>query len=198
MQIKQSSYPSTAPVAESACLVCGSQAACIGAVDFNKVPDQDGQAHPHPPLSPVHYHRCAFCGFTFAPQFLSWSEQDFREKVYNDGYGKHDPDYRLERPRTNARYLEQLFTGSARPARHLDYGGGNGVLSQILGGQGWNSLCYDPFAQHDQDVSRLGKFDLITAFEVFEHVPDPNEMVPDGRRLPGAVFHSPHGRHPVR
>jgi hypothetical protein len=36
---------------------------------------------------------------------------------------------------------------------------------------GWDSTSCDPFAD-PTDVTGLGKYDLITAFEVFEHVAD--------------------------
>ncbi len=182
MQIQDRALRPISPTPDTACLVCGGHAPCIGAVDFDKGDDERTQSQPCP-YSPVRYHRCSFCGFTFAPEFLSWSEQDFRDKVYNDDYERHDPDYRIERPRANANYMVKLFGGLGRPARHLDYGGGNGALSHLLTQQGWTSRCYDPFAQSAPDLSSLGRFDLITAFEVFEHVPDPNQLVENLKHL---------------
>jgi hypothetical protein len=61
--------------------------------------------------------------------------------------------------------------------RHLDYGGGNGKLSAILAESGWDSSCYDPFPASDIRPESLGRFNLITAFEVFEHVPDPRALM---------------------
>ncbi len=57
-------------------------------------------------------------------------------------------------------------------SRHLDYGGGNGTLSSLLRAARLESASYDPFVDGDLDPASLGRFDLVTAFEVFEHVPD--------------------------
>ena len=38
---------------------------------------------------------------------------------------------------------------------------------------------YDVFVDRDIDIRDFGSFDLITAFEVFEHVPDPARLVTD-------------------
>jgi SAM-dependent methyltransferase len=66
---------------------------------------------------------------------------------------------------------------------HLDYGGGNGLLANILRARGWDSISYDPLLERDQNREFPGRFDLITAFEVFEHVPDLNVLLRDLDRL---------------
>jgi len=53
----------------------------------------------------------------------------------------------------------------------------NGRLSDILKGSGWRSSTYDPFINRGTDLNVLGRFNLITAFEVFEHVPDTNKLI---------------------
>ena len=81
--------------------------------------------------------------------------------------------------------LEQLFGCQKDQIRHLDYGGGNGGLSKRLSQSGWNSHSFDPFPKKGQAaVGDLGKFNLITAFEVFEHVPDPKALI---RNLSGLM-----------
>ena len=97
--------------------------------------------------------------------------------VYNDDYVKIDPDYLEVRPRSNADALNNIFGNHRNEIKHLDYGGGNGVLSEYMSLFGWNSKSYDPFPANDVAVSNLGNFDLITAFEVFEHVPSPHVMM---------------------
>jgi 2-polyprenyl-6-hydroxyphenyl methylase/3-demethylubiquinone-9 3-methyltransferase len=57
----------------------------------------------------------------------------------------------------------------------LDYGGGSGLLAAKLRDQGFDAATYDPFSDHNQLPD--GKFDLITCFEVMEHVPFPKETV---------------------
>jgi 2-polyprenyl-6-hydroxyphenyl methylase/3-demethylubiquinone-9 3-methyltransferase len=56
--------------------------------------------------------------------------------------------------------------------KHPDYRGGNGALSLILNEDGSQSSSYDPFPKSDVCLMQFAQFDLITAFELFEHVPD--------------------------
>lgn len=67
--------------------------------------------------------------------------------------------------------------------RHLDYGGGNSRLAQLLRSAQWQSVSYDPFPKNDTRLSDLGTFNLITAFEVFEHVSDPLGMMENISKL---------------
>ena len=130
----------------------------------------------------VCYALCSNCGFCFAPQLYAWPPETFEQWIYNDGYVEVDPDYLGARPRANADVLSQLFP-QIPAARHLDYGGGNGMLANTLRERGWDSSSYDPFVERGQARESLGQFDLITAFEVFEHVPDVNALMRDLERL---------------
>jgi len=69
------------------------------------------------------------------------------------------------------------FENEYNDIRHLDYGGGNKVLTNFLQKHNWNSYSYDPFIDKNISINTLGKFDLISAFEVFEHVCDVNKMM---------------------
>lgn len=114
----------------------------------------------------VCYALCSNCGFCFAPQICAWPAETFERWIYNDSYAEVDPDYLGARPRNNADVLGNLFPQTP-VARHLDDGGGNGMLANILRGRGWDSSSYDPFLERDQANESRGQFDLITAFEVF-------------------------------
>ena len=157
--------------ASVACTVCGAAAAAFDVVDFNKSCEE--VRHKYLPLSgeAIYYHRCPQCGFCFAPTMCDWPKQRFAEKIYNDGYADVDPDYLAIRPQANAAFLLSSFARFGR-RRHLDYGGGNGLLSRTLREAGWQSQSYDPFVDDETELQALGSFDLISAFEVFEHVPD--------------------------
>lgn len=120
---------------------------------------------------------CDNCGHVFSPDFWQWSDNDFSEKIYNADYISIDPDYVEIRPLGNAQLLMQLFDSHKSTIKHLDYGGGNGKLSCLLKENGWNSISFDPFPNSPFEPDRLGKFNLITAFEVFEHVPQPQKLL---------------------
>ena len=159
------------------CPICNGQVVLLDVVDFNKSCEENrGKFLPLSGI-PIYYTQCSNCFFTFAPEFAKWSENDFLEKIYNDEYIGIDPDYLEARPQANFGVLQQTFGESKKIIRHLDYGGGNGLLTQRLQQDGWDSKTYDPFPTSSTRLKDLGKFNLITAFEVFEHVPDVNVLI---------------------
>jgi hypothetical protein len=154
------------------CPVCNNVATPLDVVDFNKCCEEArGRFLPICGI-PIYYYHCSNCSFTFAPEFEMWTEKDFLEKIYNDEYTKIDPDYLEVRPQSQLQILTQLFGEQKNLIQHLDYGGGNGKLSLLLRQEGWNSATYDPYTSGAVSISDLGTFNLITAFEVFEHVAD--------------------------
>jgi SAM-dependent methyltransferase len=164
------------------CPVCGTSSEWLDAVDFNKSCEEArGTFLPRSGVL-VAYAFCGGCGFCFAPQIYAWSAETFERWIYNDAYVQVDPDYLGVRPRSNADMLSQIFP-QAPTGRHLDYGGGNGMLANILRERGWDSSSYDPFTERDRALESRGQFDLITAFEVFEHTPDLNALIRDLDRL---------------
>lgn len=159
------------------CPVCTENSPALDVVDFNKS-CLEPQGHFLPlARQPVWYHMCDNCGHVFSPDFWGWSDDDFAQNIYNDDYISIDPDYPETRPRGNAQWLMQLFGNHAASIVHLDYGGGNGKLSHHLQQNGWNSISFDPFPQTTYEPDRLGRFNLITAFEVFEHVSQPHQLL---------------------
>ena len=154
------------------CPVCGEQSSLFDVVDLNKSCEESRGKRL--PLSgfPVYYAHCGECGFCFAPALFQWTPEKFSQEIYNDQYVQVDPDYLEERPQANAKMLQSMFPELPAHVRHLDYGGGNGLLAKTLREAGWNSTSYDPFVNTEVSIGQLGQFDLITVFEVFEHVPD--------------------------
>lgn len=159
------------------CSVCGHATTPFDVVDFNKSCEEARGLFLPLAGTAIYYFRCSACEFVFAPEICAWNLEQFAERIYNDEYVKVDPDYVDIRPIANAAALVQMFGDVGPSLRHLDYGGGAGVLSGALVREGWDSVSYDPFVDRDARVDELGEFDLITAYEVFEHVPQPSQMV---------------------
>lgn len=177
-----------------ACPVCARAAELFDVVDFNKNCEENRGLFL--PLSghPVYYARCGTCSYTYAPEFGTWTDQDFLDKIYNHDYIQVDPDYAVHRVLENAQLLNNFFGPYRQYIRHLDYGGGNGKLAALLRQAQWDSASYDPFPSTDADMDNFGQFNLITAFEVFEHVPDPCVLMENLDKLlqagDGLVFFS--------
>ena len=165
------------------CPICTTETRFLDVVDFNKS-CEEARGKFLPLLGvPIYYSRCSKCEFVFSHEMRRWSLSDFEIKVYNEEYLAVDPDYISERPRANANNLNNIFRTVYQSINHLDYGGGNGLLSRILCGYGWRSTSWDPFINKDDHIFRINKFDLITAYEVFEHVPDVNSLMNDLQHL---------------
>lgn len=159
------------------CPICTGTCAPLDVVDFNKSCEE--ARGKYLPLAgvPIYYFLCEQCGFCFAPEFSQWPLEDFENKIYNSEYIQVDPDYLDVRPSANANGLISRFGDRRSEIRHLDYGGGRGLLSDLLRQSGWQSISYDPFVNRNIHPENLGKFDLITAYEVFEHVPDVKQLM---------------------
>lgn len=157
---------------QAPCPICTGTCQPLDVVDFNKSCEEvNGKFLPLSGV-PVYYFLCRQCGFCFAPEFQTWTKEDFERKIYNDDYVLVDPEYLEARPSSCAQNLMAMFGDKALGIRHLDYGGGRGLLSGVLRDAGWDSTSYDPFVDRDVNPGDLGTYDLITAYEVFEHVPD--------------------------
>jgi hypothetical protein len=159
------------------CPACGGTCSLLDVVDFNKSCKVAGGKFLGLAGIPVYYALCSNCSFCFAPDFMTWQLSKFEEKIYNDEYVLVDPDYIEARPRANATKLISMFGNRGQTLSHLDYGGGDGLLVKLLRDSNWQSISYDLFVNKDVGVEQLGNFDLITAFEVFEHVPNVQELI---------------------
>ena len=161
------------------CPVCQSSSTLYDVVDFNKSCEEPRGKYLPVLGAPIYYAICDQCELLFAADMIGWSDEQYRALVYNDDYVQIDPDYVSKRPLANADYLQGAFQSVRGQIRHLDYGGGNGALSEALRAQGWDSTSFDPFYDDRAAQPSLGRFNMITAFEVFEHVPDPKVLIAD-------------------
>ena len=170
--------PSLVAVADRApvaCKVCHGPSPLFGVVDFHKSCMESRGMRASPSGCPVYYRRCQGCGFVFTDAFDGWAPEEFKRRIYNEEYILVDPDFAELRPAANARMVGESFRAWLDSIRILDYGGGTGVLAERLRGEGFEAETYDPFSSFNAMPS--GRFDLITCFEVMEHVPQPRDTV---------------------
>lgn len=82
-----------------------------------------------------------------------------------------------------SRVIDRCFT---QAKTFLDFGGGYGLFVRLMRDRGYSFLRYDRycanvFAQHFEFLPHVTKqpsrFDLLTAFEVFEHLVEPREQI---------------------
>jgi 2-polyprenyl-6-hydroxyphenyl methylase/3-demethylubiquinone-9 3-methyltransferase len=155
----------------TSCKLCGHAAPPFDVVDFWKFCSQNNFYGFGLSGIPVAYHRCPWCRFLFTRFFDDWSQQDFQRFIYNDDYVRVDGAYAGVRPAKDAESVARLLEGLPTDIRILDYGSGSGLFEAALRKRGYTDVTsYDPFVSA---APPEGTFDLITLFEVIEHVPDP-------------------------
>jgi SAM-dependent methyltransferase len=173
------------------CKVCAGPSPLFGVVDFHKSCIEAQGRRLAPSGCPIYYRRCQNCGFAFTTAFDAWDQDAFRRHIYNSDYIVVDPDFVEVRPAGNAKLVASSFPDAKASISILDFGGGEGLFAGRLREEGFTAETYDPFSSFDRIPNE--KFDLITCFEVMEHVPSPKSTVATMVSLlrdPGAILFS--------
>jgi hypothetical protein len=140
----------------------------------------------------VKYYKCVKCRFiqTETPYWL--------EEAYKDPVSIYDVGM-AQRSVLWSSALERIINHSfERNSKFVDYGGGTGLLVRLMRDSGFNFYRYDPYSGNifarGFDVSDLQnrnvKFELLTAFEVFEHLENPLSAVEEMFRLSDSILFS--------
>jgi 2-polyprenyl-3-methyl-5-hydroxy-6-metoxy-1,4-benzoquinol methylase len=109
---------------------------------------------------------CAECGFGYFGEMHGWPEERFRNEIYNEAYHLCDAPFQEERPKKLAAWLACNLC----PRDLVDFGGGQGRLAELLVERGFRAYSYDPY--YSEKRLPVDTADVVTAFEVIEHVPD--------------------------
>lgn len=123
------------------------------------------------------FFRCPDCGFVQAGDPV-WLEESYSQAITRSDIGLAGRNLSLAR--TTDLYLRLLFGPAARREKYLDYGAGYGLLVRLMRDRGYDfywqdDYCRNIFAQGFEAETAPEKtgFKLLTAFEVFEHLPLP-------------------------
>jgi hypothetical protein len=138
----------------------------------------------------ISYFECSTCGF------VQTEEPYWLEEAYSDSISHSDIGL-LSRNLIN---LEFATTAIAlffsRKGKFLDYGGGYGLFVRLMRDKGFDFYLYEPNCENlfaktfDVKLPTNKKFDMLTAFEVFEHLKDPLEEVEQMLKLSPNIFFS--------
>jgi 2-polyprenyl-3-methyl-5-hydroxy-6-metoxy-1,4-benzoquinol methylase len=117
------------------------------------------------------YYRCVACGFMQTEE-PHWLAESYASAINEIDLGP------VNRAITSSKLIEGLILSTFdKAARFIDYGAGYGVLVRLMRDRGFDfywqdAYCANLFAKHF--VAEAGTtFELLTAFEVFEHLVDP-------------------------
>ena len=123
------------------------------------------------------YYQCLQCGFLSLPNPF-WLPESYASAItaLDIGLLKRN----LELREVVTALLRTYFDPSAK---FVDYGGGYGVLVRLLRDRGMDFYRQDIYAENlfaknfDLEDAGTTKFELLTAFEVFEHLENPAEAL---------------------
>jgi hypothetical protein len=125
----------------------------------------------------VQYYSCNHCGFiqTESPY---WLEEAYSSAIARSDIGLIGRNIKLS---NICSALIPLFFSNA--GLFLDYGGGNGMFVRMMRDKGFEFYWQDIHALNQFaegfEAPQGKKFSLLTAFEVFEHLPQPLEVIAD-------------------
>jgi methyltransferase family protein len=141
----------------------------------------------------VKFFRCSSCGFiqTETPYWL--------EEAYSKAIASSDIGYvgrNVGMARVTRALISLAFDANKR---FIDYGGGYGMFVRLMRDAGFDFYRHDLHCEnlfaHGFDLENLSpeeknKFELLTAFEVFEHLADPLSEVRKTLEFAPAIFFS--------
>jgi hypothetical protein len=162
----------------------------------------------------VSYFRCEKCGFvqTEDPYWLDEAYSD-EANIYDIGYVNRA----IANSQLCERYILQYFDCNSK---FVDYGAGYGIMVRRMRDLGYDFYWYDKYCQNlfsrsfEANMSGEIVYELLTAFEVFEHLINPlqelemmleisdnilftTELIPPGNPKPGQwwYYFPLHGQH---
>jgi len=125
----------------------------------------------------VKYFSCCECGFVQTEEPY-WLEEAYSDAITGSDIGLVDRNFKLARITMSV--IRTCFNSSVK---FLDYAGGYGLMVRLMRDSGFNFQWYDKycdnlFAQGFEATSGDSKaYDLVTAFEVMEHMRNPLEDI---------------------
>ncbi|WP_461788899.1 class I SAM-dependent methyltransferase [Pedobacter sp.] len=126
----------------------------------------------------VDYYKCLETGF------IQTEEPYWLEEAYSSAITKLDVGLVYRNEDLRGHVVPMLSKYFNAEGLFLDYAGGYGLFTRMMRDKGFNfyhtdAYCKNIFAEYFDldDLPKGQKFELLTAFEVFEHLPNPLEEI---------------------
>ncbi len=124
----------------------------------------------------INYFQCSHCGFVQTEEPF-WLEEAYSDAIASSDVGLVWRNNQFSQISNNI--LSQFFNPQAK---FLDYGAGYGLFVRLMRDLGWDFYWYDKYCQNIFAKGFEAKteeklYQLVTAFEVFEHFVNPLEEI---------------------
>ena len=124
---------------------------------------------------PIKYLQCQSCNF-LQTEKVFWINEAYQDAITKQDIGLL---YRNRIITPILKSLIKLFFNKRN--KFIDYGAGYGVLVRIMRDYGFDMYRYDKYCSNifanGFDYDEKSRYELLTAFEVFEHLDDPIKEV---------------------
>jgi len=125
----------------------------------------------------VKYFKCDSCGYLFTEKPF-WLDEAYSRSINLSDTGLLDRNIYFSKVLSVLIYFFFDKNGI-----FLDYAGGYGVFTRLMRDVGFDFYWHDPYTKNlfangfEKELKSDLKFELLTAFEVFEHLVDPKEEI---------------------
>ena len=138
----------------------------------------------------VDYFNCNNCGFVFTEKPY-WLKEAYERPINLSDTGI------LQRNISFSKTLTAIIIlNFNKSGRFLDYAGGYGIFTRLMRDIGFDFFWHDPYTQNifsngfESDLFSGRKYELLTAFEVFEHLENPLDEIFKMKQLSDTIVFS--------